>query len=205
MDAININSATVQELMVINGIGEAKARSVIEARDKLPGGFDAISFQMANIAGVSIQFRLRLIDDRVIFFGPHVPADSSDSTDLNMDDDYRGGLQNEDPRSMYRTPRTSYYGFQHQVRTSPAPGWNNSEETKSLDTNSLLQQLLASQNSLKEELKQEICDSVVGLERKMNKRDIEVDERMCELYGKVEVFMVLLVQIQGGHRQLCLA
>ena len=188
MDAININSATVQELMVINGIGEAKARSVIEARDKLPGGFDAMSFQLANIAGVSIQFRVRLIDDGVIFFGPHVQADSSDSADLNMVDDYRGGLQNEDPRSMYTTPRASYYGLQHQVRTSPAQGWNNSEETKSLDTNSLLQQLLASQNSLKEELKQEIRDTVVGLERKMDKRDLEVDERMCELSGKVEVY-----------------
>lgn len=39
-DKININTATESELMLIDGIGEVRAKSIITARDKL-GGFDS--------------------------------------------------------------------------------------------------------------------------------------------------------------------
>lgn len=38
-DKININTATESELMLIDGIGEVRAKSIIAARDEL-GGFD---------------------------------------------------------------------------------------------------------------------------------------------------------------------
>lgn len=39
-DKININTATESELMLIDGIGEVRAKSIIAARDEL-GGFDS--------------------------------------------------------------------------------------------------------------------------------------------------------------------
>lgn len=47
---ININSATVDELKKISGIGDVKAQSIIEYRDK-NGGFKSID-EIKNIDGI---------------------------------------------------------------------------------------------------------------------------------------------------------
>lgn len=47
---ININTATLEELQKINGVGEIKARSIIEYREK-NGGFKSID-EMKNIDGI---------------------------------------------------------------------------------------------------------------------------------------------------------
>lgn len=47
---ININTATLEELQKINGVGEVKARSIIEYREK-NGGFKSID-EMKNIDGI---------------------------------------------------------------------------------------------------------------------------------------------------------
>ena len=46
---ININTATVAELMYLNGIGEAKAKQIIEYRDQHP--FDSIT-ELLNVIGI---------------------------------------------------------------------------------------------------------------------------------------------------------
>ncbi|MCR1951848.1 helix-hairpin-helix domain-containing protein [Clostridium sp. DSM 100503] len=47
---ININTATLEELQKINGVGEVKAKSIIEYREK-NGGFKSID-EMKNIEGI---------------------------------------------------------------------------------------------------------------------------------------------------------
>lgn len=49
-DVININTATLEELQKINGVGEVKAKSIIEYREK-NGGFKSID-EMKNIEGI---------------------------------------------------------------------------------------------------------------------------------------------------------
>lgn len=49
-DVININTATLEELQKINGVGEVKAKSIMEYREK-NGGFNSIE-EIKNIDGI---------------------------------------------------------------------------------------------------------------------------------------------------------
>jgi competence protein ComEA len=71
--AINLNSASQQELQTLKGIGPAKARAIIEYRDK-HGPFKAVQ-DLRNVPGFGDKTVKRLEND-LILSGPSVPLSS---------------------------------------------------------------------------------------------------------------------------------
>lgn len=63
---ININTATLEELQKINGVGEIKARSIIEYREK-NGGFKSID-EMKNIDGIGDKTFEKMKDGITVWF-----------------------------------------------------------------------------------------------------------------------------------------
>lgn len=56
-ETVNINTATLEELMTLPGIGEAKGRAILEYREAL-GCFDTVQ-QLVDISGIS----QRMVDE----------------------------------------------------------------------------------------------------------------------------------------------
>ena len=69
--SINVNTATVEELMKISGIGKAKAALIVAKREEL-GHFGATAFFDANL-GISNERKAELVDEGIIYFGPRRP------------------------------------------------------------------------------------------------------------------------------------
>jgi competence protein ComEA len=52
-DPVNINTASVEQLTELNGIGEAKAKAIVAYRDE-HGAFKSID-QLANVKGIGLK------------------------------------------------------------------------------------------------------------------------------------------------------
>jgi competence protein ComEA len=63
-DKINLNSATVDELQLINGIGPATAANIIEYRDA-NGSFDTMA-EVANVKGIGDKKAAQLAEQATI-------------------------------------------------------------------------------------------------------------------------------------------
>jgi len=57
---VNINSATIEDLKTVNGVGDSKAKSIIEYRDK-NGGFKSIE-DIKNVTGIGEKMFERIKD-----------------------------------------------------------------------------------------------------------------------------------------------
>ena len=72
--ALNINSASAEQLQALDGIGPVRAQRLIDARERL-GGFMITNFMSINIEGVTMERRMQMVDQQEIRFGMYNAED----------------------------------------------------------------------------------------------------------------------------------
>ena len=73
---ININTASAEELQLLSGIGEVKARAIIEYREK-HGGFTSVN-ELVNVYGIGEKTLDKIRDYITVgFYAPNIPEQSA--------------------------------------------------------------------------------------------------------------------------------